>query len=125
MDVKYVVLVALCCGELACLHAAYQDAPPAPVVQYKPQGQKNLTTVDADLRKQMGNIDQQIQQLTSDREELRLKAQKAGEEANRLMEQYHEILSLQQSYQQEMQKRDDSIAQLVRQKANISKQIKK
>lgn len=125
MSAKKIVLLALSCGGISGLYGAYQEAPPQPVVQYKPQGQKNLTTVDADLRKQMGNIDQQIQQLTNDREELRLKAAKAGDAAERLMQQYHEELSFQQSCQREMQKKDDAISQLVRKKADISKQIKK
>lgn len=125
MIVKKIVFLALTCGEISSLHAAYQEAPPPPVVQYKPQGQKNLTTVDSDLRKQMNTIDQQIQQLTADREELRLKAKKAGDVAENLMQQYQEELAFQQSCQQEMQKKDDAIAQLVRKKSDISKQIKK
>lgn len=107
------------------VHAAAQDTQPQPVIQYRPKSGPAPVAGDADFYKKMSDIDNQILKLSKDRDGLRVKAESAAEMAESLLQQYHDELDLQQKYQQQMQTVDDQIAQLVRQKVDVSNRLKK
>lgn len=106
------------------LQAAYQEPPPKPVIQYRPQGQKNITT-DEELRKQMNSLDAEIQLLIQERQNLRTKADRTQAEADEILNQYQQKVDEQRRYESQMQQKSDNISQLVRKKADISRQLKK
>lgn len=111
------------------LHAAYQPEPPKAIIQNRPQSQRGLVTVDSEIHAQMDVIDKQIDDLLNSRSELNSKAETAGTSAQQVMDEAirrnHELLDEQQKYQQQMQRIDGDIQELVKKKAKLADQLKK
>lgn len=116
-------LMLCMCLVTSSLFAFDKDMPPQTVIQNRPDTLPNTTPND--IRNQMADIDNKIQQITNDREALRVKANAAQTEAKALLEQYQEQINIQQNFQHQMQSMDDNISQLVRQKATLAVQQKK
>ena len=122
MNAKYFILL-LCFSNSAW--AIYNDdQQPQPIIQYKPKPPAQPITGAEDLKRQAADIDRQIQELTGERENSRQKAVNTKAQADEVLSEYNRLLDQVQKYQLEMQQNDDSIAELVRKKAEISKQIK-
>jgi uncharacterized membrane protein YccC len=107
------------------VHAVDTSKVPTPVIQYRPDAPRDLTSYDTETRSQMTDIDKQIQKLTADREAIRAKSTASSLEAKELLAQYQQLIDIEQNYQQQMQSLDDNVTQLVRRKAELAKQLKK
>ncbi len=120
---KVAVFAFLCVCSV--VDAAYQELPPPPVIQYRPKTEANRTTIATDIHKEMQDLDNQIQKLYQDKSNIQVKAESATQLANSLLDQYHQQVELAQQYQQQMQSVDDKIGNLVRKKADLSKELRK
>ncbi len=107
------------------LQAVDSTEVPTAIMPNRPNAPRDLTSYDTELRKQMADIDLQIQKLTESRQAMRAKADNNSLLLKSLQEQYQEQVNLQQNFQLQMQGVDDNITQLVRRKAEIARQMKK
>lgn len=122
MNAKYFFLFL--CLPCAVWSDYYDNQKPRTIIQGRPTPPSEPIISSQNLRNQMADLDKQIQQLAGERESYRQKASEIKTEADAALSEYHRLLDAQRQYELDMQQRDDSIAELVRKKAEISRQIK-
>lgn len=113
----------------ASLYAAYPGAPEPAVIRNRPVYPKNESMPDVDVRKEMTNVDKEIDTLLTSRQDLRNKADAAKKNAQAIMDdawkRYQEEIDKQQKLESQLQKIDDDVQVLVTKKSKLAEKLKK